>query len=165
LIEGKNALTKLGIILVLLPLLSFAHAEQTKFSSVVSSEAIDWQNSRAFAGTRDTGPASKEALLNALGIWDGGDKVAPWSTGPAVEEVRHFRIVFQRAVTLQTICLAAGPDSISTLNADVAFPGDVQDETKWTIHASLQASSESQAASLQASERAYKQARLLVATA
>lgn len=114
--------------------MSFAIAEQEILLPSVTAEAIDWQNCRVFAGARDAGPAPREAMLAALGMEGGADVVASWSTGPAVEEVRHFRIAFRRVVMFQTICLATGPDSISVLKHDDFFPGDVQDEKQWTTY-------------------------------
>ena len=53
-----------------------------------------------------------------IGAGDGAEGGAR-STGPAVEEVRHFRIAFRRAVPVHTRGLAAGVEELALLRGDV----------------------------------------------
>lgn len=123
----------LGLIVLAAPPPVFAASDPpSPFALAVRENDIDWEHSAVFLGDTEVARAPREALTAVLGLKPDGT-ARPWSTGPLVGEIRHFRIAFARPLSVGTVCTDFGGDGgrVSLLREGAAVPGDVADEGAW----------------------------------
>ncbi|MFM9963548.1 MAG: hypothetical protein ACKV2Q_20255 [Planctomycetaceae bacterium] len=94
---------------------------------MVSLEDVAVSECVARADGRDGAAPSREVLAAALGLSASSSDV--WTTGPVAGEVRHFRVVFKRPVSVGTICSRA--ETVAVLKDGAALPGDLADDSQW----------------------------------
>ncbi len=97
-------------------------------ASAILIEDVDGSRCIAHADGREFATPGRDVLAAALGLQNRSDQ-SVWSTGPVAGEVRHFRIVFLRAVPIGTICSTA--ETVAILKDDAQVPGDVRDDSQW----------------------------------
>lgn len=103
------------------------------FNSPLKSDMVDSASLAAWEGGRETPIPLDQRTGKYEALWT--DKTSPGNAGLSygvsnVPGVRHLRIGFLEAVPVGTV-LAVGGGSLSVLKPDVAYPGDLSDDSQW----------------------------------
>lgn len=111
-----------------LALVAVAGLPAADLSLAITKASVDWEHCTTHGDGRDLGPAPRDALAGLLGL---APPAGEWSTEPIKREQRFFRIAFRDPIRVGTVCTACG--SVSLLKADAPFPGDVANDSHWTL--------------------------------
>lgn len=109
-----------------------AFADTPRFSLAISASDIDVAQCESYGDGKSRAPAKQKNIESLLGLAP-FKADAVWNTGPLAGEFRHFRLAFNRPINIGTICTSSiGDLTISFLNSDAPFPGDLTNDAQWT---------------------------------
>ena len=115
--------------------LSGLAARDGKLYVTFNNPPLSWTRRTAISSLKVDGKQTmlgERTLDQVLSLLRGRDEVVrePWQTEESAAPAQHLRLAFTEPQAVGTLILPAAVD-VSALKADMAFPGDLDDDSQW----------------------------------